>query len=111
MPQSVTSKVSSLPLFTQRIVQSLTSTARYCQFTKKNPVAILIGISINVLYAFFDWLLGERKDRPDAARSLQTYWNALCLVRKQETGCHQINPLIKSQMYGVCQPSQGLSIG
>jgi len=27
----------------------------------KNPVATLEGISINVLYAFFDWLLRERK--------------------------------------------------
>ncbi|KAI4213155.1 MAG: hypothetical protein L6R36_009463 [Xanthoria steineri] len=62
---------------------------RYCRFTKKNPVATLEGISINVL-------LGT-------ASSLQIYWNALCLVRKQETGCHQIDPLIKSQMHGVRQ--------
>ncbi|KAL9582090.1 MAG: hypothetical protein Q9212_003502 [Teloschistes hypoglaucus] len=76
---------------------------QYCQFTKKNPVATLEGISINVLYAFFDWLLRERKGSLGAASSLQTYWNALCLVRKQETGCHQIDPLIKSQMHGVRQ--------
>ena len=56
--------------------------ARYCQFTKKNPVATLEGISINVLYAFFDWLLRERKGSLGAASSLQTYWNALYLVRK-----------------------------
>ena len=77
----------------------------------KDPVATLKGISINVLYAFFDWLLRERKDRLGAASSLQTYWNALCLVRKQETGYHQIDPLIKSQMHGVCRSSQRLSIG
>ena len=59
----------------------LIDTARYYQFTKKNPVATLEGISINVLYAFFDWLLRERKDSLGAASSLQTYWNALCLVR------------------------------
>ena len=67
-------------------------------------MATLEGISINVLYAFFDWLLTERKDSIGAASSLQTYWNALCLMRKQETGCHQLNPLIKSQMHGVYQP-------
>ncbi|KAL8800746.1 MAG: hypothetical protein Q9182_004951 [Xanthomendoza sp. 2 TL-2023] len=76
---------------------------QYCQFTKKNPVATLNGISINVLYAFFDWLLRERKGSLGAASSLQIYWNALCLVRKQETGSHQIDPLIKSQMYRVRQ--------
>ncbi|KAL9027313.1 MAG: hypothetical protein Q9196_004144 [Gyalolechia fulgens] len=76
---------------------------QYCRFTKKNPMAILEGISINVLYAFFDWLLRERKGSLGAASSLQIYWNASCLVRKQETGCYQIDPLIKSQMHGVRQ--------
>ncbi|KAL8637876.1 MAG: hypothetical protein Q9228_004900, partial [Teloschistes exilis] len=31
-------------------------------FTQKNPLATLRGISINILYAFFDWLLRERKN-------------------------------------------------
>ena len=66
-PQSLLLSVSALPLFAQWIVPSLTSTARYCQFTKKDPVATLKGISINVLYAFFDWLRRERKDRLGAA--------------------------------------------
>ncbi|CAL8584990.1 hypothetical protein XPA_010572 [Xanthoria parietina] len=43
---------------------------RYCRFTKKNPVATLEGISINVLYAFFDWLLRERKGSLGTASSL-----------------------------------------
>ncbi|KAL8801176.1 MAG: hypothetical protein Q9200_007023, partial [Gallowayella weberi] len=29
---------------------------------QKDPLAALEGISINVLYAFFDWLLRERKN-------------------------------------------------
>ena len=85
----------------QWIDRSLTDTARYCQFTKKNPVATLESMSINVLYAFFDWLLRERKDSLGAASSLQTYWNAFCLLRRQETGRYQIDPLIKSQIYRV----------
>lgn len=74
-------------------------------------MATFKGISINVLYVFIDWLLKKPKDRFGAASSLQTYWNALCLVRKQETGCHQIAPFIKNQMHGICQPFQGLSFG
>jgi len=73
-------------------------------------VATLEGISINVLYAFFDWLLRERKNSLGAASSLQTYWNALCLVRKQETGCHLLDPLIKSQMHGVYQLRRGTGL-
>ncbi len=73
-------------------------------------MATLEDISINVLYAFFDWLLRERKDSLGAASSLQTYWNAFCLVRKQETGRHQIDPLIKSQMHGVYPSLHGTSL-
>ena len=36
-------------------------------------MATLEGISINILYAFFDWLLRERKDSLGTASSLQTY--------------------------------------
>ena len=50
-------------------------------------------ISINILYVFFDWLLSIRKDRLSTASILQTL--------KKETGCLEIDPLIKSQMHGV----------
>ncbi len=90
-------------MFTPWTDQNLIDTARYCQFTKKNPLVTFEAITINVLYAFFDWLLTERKDSIGAASTLQTYWNVLCLVRKKETGCYQIDPLIKSQMHGVYQ--------
>ena len=73
-------------------------------------MATLEGISINVLYAFFDWLLRERKDSLGAASSLQKYWNAFCLLRNQEPGRHQIDPLIKSQMHGVYQSLHGISL-
>lgn len=91
----------SLPSPANELFQKLIDAARYCQFTEKNPVATLEGISIKVLYTFFSWLLGERKGSIGAASSLQTYWNAWCLVRKQETGGHQLDPLIKTQMRGV----------
>lgn len=73
-------------------------------------MATLEGILIKVLYTFFDWLLRERKDSLGAASSLQTYWNAFCLLRKQETGRHQIDPLIKSQMHGVYHSLHGISL-
>lgn len=59
----------------------------------------LKAISINVLIAFFNWLLCEQK--VGAASTLQTYWNVFCLFRKKETGCLEIDPLIKTQMHGV----------
>lgn len=68
------------------------------------------GITVNVLYAFFDWLLTKREDSIGAASSLQTYWNAWCLVRRQETGCFQVDPLIKNQMHGVYLPSHILGL-
>ncbi|CAF9942110.1 MAG: hypothetical protein HETSPECPRED_005169 [Heterodermia speciosa] len=63
---------------------------QYCQFTEKDPVATLKNISINVLYAFFDWLLRERKNSLGATSSLQTYWNALCLVRQRLADAHSL---------------------
>ncbi|MCJ1275146.1 hypothetical protein MMC21_002946 [Puttea exsequens] len=63
---------------------------QYCHFIKKNPVSTLEGISINVLYAFFHWLLRERKDSLGAANSLKTYWNDLCLVRQRLANAHDI---------------------
>ena len=53
----------------------------------------LKDISINILYV---WL--------SVASTLQTYWNVFYLVRKKETGCLEIDPLIKSQMHGVREP-------
>ena len=74
-------------------------------------MATLKSILINTLFAFFDWLLRKRKNSLGATSSLQTYWNALCLVRKQMTNYHQINPLIKNQMHEACQPPQQLNLG
>ena len=74
---------------------------RYCTLTEKDPLITLKQISINVLYVFFDWLLSVRRDSVSAADTLQTYWNVFCLVRKKETGCQDIDSLLKSQMQGV----------
>lgn len=97
-------------MFTQWIDQNLIDTARYCQFTEKDPVLTLKSFTINVIYTFFHWLLTIRKGSISAASSLQTYWNVFCLIRKKETGCHQIDSLIKSQMHGVYQSLLRISL-
>ena len=81
--------------------RTLTDLCRYCVFTEKDPIVSQKGISINVLYVFFDWLLTNRKGTLGAASTLQTYWNVFCLMRKKETGYQMIDPLVKSQMHGV----------
>lgn len=91
-----TSKKSSLSVGTR------VDLYRYCALAEKDPVNTLKTISVNVLYVFFDWLIEKRKDTLGAASTLQTYWNVFCLVRKKETGYHMLDPLIKSQMHGVC---------
>ena len=68
--QEVLVPVRTPPLFTQWTDRNLIDTVRYCEFTKKNPVVTLESISINVQYAFFNWLLRERKDSIGAASSL-----------------------------------------
>lgn len=47
----------------------------------------LKGITISVLFVFFDWLLSVRKDRLGAA--------------EERDGCLAIDPLMNSQMHGV----------
>ena len=73
----------------------------YCQFREKDPVETLKPIPINVLHDFLHWMLRERSETLRTASLLRTNWNRFCLVRKREIGCHEIDPLIKSQMHGV----------
>ncbi|KAI4221929.1 MAG: hypothetical protein L6R40_008609 [Gallowayella cf. fulva] len=89
---------------------------RYCQFTKKNPVATLEGISINVLYAFFDWLLRERKGSLGAASSLQTllhcpttppsrFRNKYFEVPRNPSSVFTGREEICEQLHACCSPS------
>ncbi|KAF2240201.1 hypothetical protein BU26DRAFT_512420 [Trematosphaeria pertusa] len=55
------------------------------------------------LGCFFRWLLRESRGSIDSSRSLQTYWNVLCIVRRQETGRIDIDPVVKHQMKNVKQ--------
>lgn len=74
---------------------------KYCALTERDSVLTLNTISINILYVFFDRLLKIRKDRIGEVGTLQPFWNVFCQVQKKETGCLQIDPLIKGQMHEV----------
>lgn len=78
--------------------------------TSKNPIDTLRRMPISVVHSFFHWLLQERSETLRSAGTLQTYWNTFCIVRKNETGCVTIDPLIKSQMCGVSPPLHHLPL-
>ncbi|KAI9888214.1 MAG: hypothetical protein M1814_001087 [Vezdaea aestivalis] len=99
-------------LMTQKVYQESTENLntwikslwiRYCKVTEKHTIDTLKDLPISVVYYFFHWVLQLRRTRINTVGTLQTYWNVLGNVRKQMTGCHIIDPLIKSQMHGVRQ--------
>lgn len=55
------------------------------------------------LASFFRWLLRESRGSIDSSRTVQTYWNVLCILRRQETGRIDIDPVTKHQMFNVRQ--------
>ena len=56
---------------------------------------------IRDLVCFFRWLIRESHGTIDSSRSVQTYWNVLCIVRRQETGLIDMDPVLKHQMMNV----------
>ena len=56
---------------------------------------------IGDLVCFFRWLIRESHGTIDSSRSVQTYWNVLCILRRQETGLIDIDPVLKHQMMNV----------
>ncbi|KAK0261952.1 hypothetical protein LTR35_017781 [Friedmanniomyces endolithicus] len=46
-------------------------------------------------------MLSERRGRIKKARTVQTYWNTLSLVRQLEAGCFDVEPAVQVEMCGV----------
>jgi hypothetical protein len=80
------------------------SARRFCEITQLDPIEQLKLFPIGVLNSFFHWLLHERSDTLHAKSSVQTYWNALGLVRRKETGCCVIDLETKREWQGVRTP-------
>ncbi|OCK73115.1 hypothetical protein K432DRAFT_430744 [Lepidopterella palustris CBS 459.81] len=59
--------------------------------------------TVQDLSSFFRWLLRESRGSVDSFRSVQTYWNVLCIVRRQETGRIEVDPATKHSMIGARQ--------
>ncbi|GIZ48168.1 hypothetical protein CKM354_001124100 [Cercospora kikuchii] len=75
----------------------------YCNTHGKEPSDTLRTFHIKDLYNFFHWMLRERGGRIRKARTLQTYWNTLTLVRQLETGCYSVDPAVQVEMCGARQ--------
>jgi len=67
----------------------------------KRPTDTLRSFRVRDLYDFFHWMLRERRGRIKKARTVQTYWNTLTLVRQLETGCFDVEPAVQVEMCGV----------
>ncbi|GIZ43092.1 hypothetical protein CKM354_000633300 [Cercospora kikuchii] len=74
----------------------------YCNTHGKEPTDTLRTFLIKDLYNFFHWML-RRGGRIRKARTLQTYWNTLTLVRQLETGCYTVDPAVQVEMCGARQ--------
>ncbi|KAJ9646989.1 hypothetical protein H2199_001975 [Coniosporium tulheliwenetii] len=82
---------------------SLTNLHRYCATVNHASTDFLKTFSVGDLHNFFYYLIRESEGRLDSARSLQTYWNVLCIVREMDTGGLKVDPLTKAQMIAVRQ--------
>jgi hypothetical protein len=74
---------------------------RYFATVNADSKQALREFSIRDLVCFFCWLIRESHGSIDCSRSVQTYWNVLCMVRRQETGLIDIDPVTKHQMKNV----------
>jgi len=84
---------------------------RYCGLYSKDPIDTLRSFLVEDLYNFFYWMLSDRRGRIRKARTVQTYWNTLTLVRQLETGCYDVQPAVQIEMCGVCtSPSHQMSV-
>lgn len=84
-----------------RFVLTLTDGDRYCRVYGKDPTDTLRSYRVQGLYDFFYWMLSDRRGRIKKARTVQTYWNTLTLVRQLETGCFDVEPAVQVEMCGV----------
>jgi len=76
---------------------------RYFSTVGSNPEQALVEFDIRDLVCFFRWLIRESHGTIDSSRSVQTYWNVLCIVRRQETGLIDMDPVLKHQMMNARQ--------
>ncbi|KAJ9644078.1 hypothetical protein H2199_003946 [Coniosporium tulheliwenetii] len=85
----------------QKVVRA--SLNKYCVTVNQASTDFLKTFSVRDLHNFFYYVIRESEGRLDSARSLQTYWNVLCIVREMDTGGLKVDPLTKAQMIGVRQ--------
>ncbi|KAK3669459.1 hypothetical protein LTR78_010645 [Recurvomyces mirabilis] len=76
---------------------------RYCEVYSKDPIDTLRSYQVNDLYDFVHWMLRERKGRIKKARTVQTYWNTLTLIRQLETKCFDVERAVQVEMCGARQ--------
>ncbi|KAK4887989.1 hypothetical protein LTR49_028893, partial [Elasticomyces elasticus] len=76
---------------------------RYCRVYGKDPTDTLRSYRVQDLYDFFYWMLSDRRGRIKKARTVQTYWNTLILVRQLETGCFDVEPAVQVEICGARQ--------
>jgi len=72
---------------------------RYCNYTARDPEQALRDPSINVLWGLFNFVL--ELGMISKATTVQTYWNILCQIWRQETGCRRLHPRIQKNFPGV----------
>lgn len=57
--------------------------------------------TIKDIACFFRWLVWESRGAIELSRSVETYWNNLGLLRRQETGQIYIDPVLRHQWKNV----------
>ncbi|KAK4551680.1 hypothetical protein LTR86_010967 [Recurvomyces mirabilis] len=75
----------------------------YCEVYGKHPIDTLRSYQVNDLYDFVHWMLRERQGRIKKARTVQTYWNTLTLIRQLETKCFNVERAVEVEMCGARQ--------
>ncbi|TKA25160.1 hypothetical protein B0A54_17675 [Friedmanniomyces endolithicus] len=75
----------------------------FCQRTREDPESELRLFTTQILSLFFHFLLEQSRGTLRHASTLQTYWDTLCLVRKEETGLYVVEPHVKDAVVGVRQ--------
>ncbi|KAF1980648.1 hypothetical protein K402DRAFT_387753 [Aulographum hederae CBS 113979] len=73
----------------------------YHDFVKRDHHAALIEFSPSILNAFWDWFLKTRQPRISSSRTIQTYWNTLCMIYYETSGESKIDLNLKHQMEGI----------
>ena len=81
------------------------TTDRYCAQVEIDAIQALEAFTEQDVSCFLDWLVEESRGGIGSARSVQTYWNTLCTVRRVETGNITIDAHMKYRMTNVSVPT------